>query len=641
MAKTRVLVVEDETIVAMDIAELLRRLGYEVAGTAASGEDAIALAAARNPDLILMDVHLKGAMDGIEAAAIIGKRMSVPIVFVTAHGDSATVSRSMESSPYGYLVKPFDDRVLHRVVEVALTRHRSDLAQQEQADQALWESEERFRLLVDAVADYSIVLLDRDGNIVSWNAGSKRLTGYSAEEVTGRLGNILLAPEARDDERYRRDLAMVVQTRRQESEGWRIRKDGSRFWGQTIRTPVFDRNQTLRGFALITRDVSERQALEAQLLQAQKLEGLGKLAGGIAHDFNNMLMVIFARVELLKRIIGAVEPQRRYLADISAAATKSRDLTQQLLAFARRQVFHPQLTDLNEVVASTMTLLTPALGEDVVSRVERQENLWPVYADPGKLHQVLLNLTVNAREAMPNGGLLTVETRNFRADPAYLRQHPQLQERDYVTLVVSDNGIGIPPAIRDQIYDPFFSTKETGTGLGLAVVRGIVEQMGGQIWVYSEVGQGTTFRIFLPRYRDEAAAPVTAAAPEPEVTNGGNETILLTEDEQLVRTIIRETLEEHGYRVLEARTPAEALAVSAEYKDEIHLLLTDIVMPGGNGRRLADELCAQRPTMRVIYMSGYTDDIMVRRGVVEQSVIFLEKPATTNALLQAVRKALE
>jgi PAS domain S-box-containing protein len=625
----------------MDIAELLRRLGYEVTGTAASGEDAITLAAATKPDLILMDVHLKGAMDGIEAARIIGQSMPVPIIFVTAHGDSATVSRSMESSPYGYLVKPFDERVLHRVVEVALTRHRSDLAQQEQADQALWESEERFRLLVDAVADYSIVLLDLAGNIVSWNAGAERLTGYSAEEVIGRLGNILLPPEGRDDERYRRELAMVAQTLRQETEGWRIRKDGSRFWGQTIRTPVFDRNPILRGFASITRDVTERQALEAQLLQAQKLEGLGKLAGGIAHDFNNMLMVIFSRVEVLKRITGEVEPQRRYLEDIGAAATKSRDLTQQLLAFARRQVFHPQIADLNDVVTSTMSLLTPALGEDIVTRVERQENLWTVYADPGKLHQVLLNLAVNAREAMLNGGLLTVETRNFRADPGYLRQHPQLQESDYVTLVVSDTGVGIPPAIREQIYDPFFSTKETGTGLGLAVVRGIVEQMGGQIWVYSEVGQGTTFRIFLPRYRDEAAVAAAPAAPEAEMTNGGNETILVTEDEQLVRIIIRETLEEHGYRVLEARTPAEALAISAKYEDDIHLLLTDIVMPGGNGRRLADDLREQRPKMRVIYMSGYTDDIMVRRGIIEQSVIFLEKPATTNALLHAVRQALE
>src|SRR5438477_3184391 len=521
MAKTRVLVVEDETIVAMDIAELLRRLGYEVAGTAASGKDAIALAAATTPDLILMDVHLKGAMDGIEAAGIIGQSTSVPIVFVTAHGDSATVSRSMESSPYGYLVKPFDDRVLHRVVEVALTRHRSDLAQKEQASQALWESEERFRLLVDAVEDYSIALLDLQGNIISWNAGAERLTGYSVDEVMGRPMTIFFPPDVRDDERYRYELAKLEQTRRQETEGWRIRKDGSRFWGLTIRTPVFDRNQTLRGFAAITRDVTERQALEAQLLQAQKLEGLGKLAGGIAHDFNNMLMVIFSRVEVLKRIIGAVEPQRRYLQDIGAAASKSRDLTQQLLAFARRQVFHPQLTDLNEVVKSTMALLTPALGEDIVTRVERQENLWPVYADPGKLHQVLLNLAVNAREAMANGGLLTVETRNLRADVAYLRQHPQLQERDYVTLIVSDNGVGIPSAIRDQIYDPFFSTKETGTGLGLAVVRGIVEQMGGQIWVYSEVGQGTTFRIFLPRYRDEAAAAATPAAPEPEMTYGG------------------------------------------------------------------------------------------------------------------------
>jgi len=638
MAKARVLIVEDETIVALDLSELLRNLGYDVIGAAGTGLEAIDAASALRPDLILMDIHLRGKMDGIEAARVIGQRMTVPVIFLTAHGDAPTVDRALEASPHGYLMKPFDEQALHRVIEVVLTRVRSERMTRDEAAEALWWSEERFRLLVDAVVDYLIVLLDIEGRMISWNAGAERMTGFSAEEAIGRPMTMLFPPELRDDERLRHQLAITEKTKRQEFEGWRMRKDGSRFWAESVRTPVFDRNQKLRGFATITRDVTERHALEAQLLQAQKLESLGKLAGGVAHDFNNMLMVIFSRVEILRRVLGTVEPQRRYVEDIGAAASKSRDLTQQLLAFARRQVFHPQITDLNDVVRSTMQLLIPTLGEDVVTRVERQDSLWPVYADPGKLHQILLNLAVNAREAMPVGGLLTVETRNFRADEGYVWQRPQLREGDYVTLIVSDTGGGIPLSIRDQIYDPFFSTKETGSGLGLAVVRGIVEQMNGHIWCYSEEGQGTTFRIFFPRHQPSDVAREPRV--EVEFDRGGNETILLAEDEQLLRTIIRETLEESGYRVLEARTPAEALEVSARYGEEIHLLLTDVVMPGGNGRELAEDLKATRPSIRVIYMSGYTDDIMVRRGVVDGTVQFLEKPATTSALLRSVREAL-
>ncbi|HEY3053631.1 MAG TPA: response regulator [Thermoanaerobaculia bacterium] len=637
MAEARIVVVEDEAIVAMDIAAGLRRLGYEVVGLADNGPAAIAMAGQTRPDLVLMDIRLNGPMDGIEAARIIRQQLSVAIVFLTAHGDSATVERTKLAAPHGYLVKPFDEQVLHRVIEVALRRHAVDKAERERNDEALWQSEERFRLLVDAVQDYAIILIDKTGRIVSWNSGAERMTGYTAEEAIGKSISMYYAAEDRDAVEH--ELAAVRQSGHMELEGWRVRKDGSRFWAQTSRTPVVDRSGEIRGFAAVIRDVTEHRALEAQLLQAEKLNSLGKLAGGIAHDFNNMLMVIFSRVDVLSRLLGTLEPHHRYLEDIRAAAAKSRDLTQQLLAAARRQVLHPQVTDVNEVVRSTMQLLTHSLGEDVKVRTELQKSLWNIYADPGKLHQVLLNLAINAREAMPEGGILIVETRNFRADASFVRQHPQLREGEHVSLIVSDNGHGIPAEIRDRIYDPFFSSKPGGTGLGLAVVRGIVEQTGGQIWLYSEVGQGTTFKIFFPRYQAPREEP--AAIAEPELPpDRGSETILLVEDEQLLRSIIRETLEAHGYRVLEARDATEAIALSREYRERIHLLLTDVIMPGMNGPSMAERIGSERKEMRVIYMSGYTDNVVVDRGVLESGVRFLEKPATTNVLLRTVREAL-
>jgi two-component system, cell cycle sensor histidine kinase and response regulator CckA len=635
MPERRVLVVEDEAIVAMDIAATLERHGYAIAGVVPSGHAAVEMAAAQRPDLVLMDIHLRGAMNGIEAARAIREQLALPVVFLTAHADAETTLRASHSAPYGYVLKPFDEQELLRAVIMALQRHGTE-------HDTLWDSEERFRMLVEAVEDYAIVLLDLDGRIVSWNRGAERLSGYREEEVVGQSFVLFYPQEERDPERLRHELADVVASGRREVEGWRLRKNGQRYWGRSVRTPIIDRDGRARGVASVTHDVTERRALEAQLLEAQKLDSLGKLAGGVAHDFNNMLMVILTRAELLTRGPTLSDVQRRYLNDIITAARKSGSLTNQLLAAARQQVLQPEVVDLNEVVQSTMRLLASSLGEDVTLRLHLAERVWCIYADPAKLHQVLLNLSINAREAMPDGGTLAIETRNFRADAAHQRQHPALAQGDYVQLIVSDTGVGIPEEIRTQIYDPFFSTKARGSGLGLAVVRGIVEQTGGHIWLYSELGQGTTFRILFPRH-DRAPAPAEApqqhAEDETMLPARGHETILVVEDEALVRTILVETLLEHGYRVLQAATSAEALAVSRATPGEIDLLLTDMLLPGRNGRLLSRALVAERPHLRVIYMSGYTDDIMETR--LEEGVRFLEKPVPTTLLLQTVRAALD
>jgi len=641
MPAPRILIVEDETVVAMDIAADLRRLGYEIAAMVGSGEAAIESAQALQPDLVLMDIRLKGAMDGIEAATVIHQRHGIPVVFLTAHADAATVERSQGAAPYGYLVKPFDETILRRVIAIALTRARAERGERQETLDALWQSEERYRLLVDGVKDHAIVMLDLRGRIASWSGAAATMTGYAAAEVLGQPVSMLYPPGELDADALEQRLAGVAERGRSEHEEWRVRKDGTRFLAHINNSPLFDRDGTLIGFTSVTRDVTQQRNLEAQILQAQRLDGLGQLAGGIAHDFNNMLMVIFTRCDLLLRLSGPLENHRQYITDIRAAATKNRDLTQQLLAAARRQVLLPQVVDLNNVITSAMQLLGPSLGEHIMIRTELQKSLWQLHADPGKIHQVLVNLALNARDAMPDGGFLNIETRNIRVDASYARQHVGLREGEYVALIASDTGNGIPEEIRDRIYDPFFSTKEAGkgAGLGLAVVRGIVEQTGGQIWMYSESGRGTTFKIFLPR---DAGTPGRATAEEEdEAVERGSETILVVEDEPLLRTIVREALEEHGYEVLEASTPAEALALSARRTETIHLLLTDVVMPGMQGPELAERLTAERPGLRVVFMSGYTSDAVTRNGMLPQGFRYVEKPIPTNVLLRTVRATLQ
>ncbi|MEA2239254.1 MAG: hypothetical protein QOC81_3978 [Thermoanaerobaculia bacterium] len=935
----RILIVENERIVAMHLAATLHQLDYEVLGSVETGAEAIESANSLKPDLILMDIGLDGPMDGIEAASAIEQQGAMPIVFLTGHAEGDVVERAKAASPYGYIVKPFDEGALHRVLEIALHRIAIDKAAQGKALDALWQSEERSNRLAAIVESSNDAIIGKDlnGIITSWNLGAEKIFGYPALEMLGTSIMRLIPPDrageeqhilgriresknvdsfetmrltkdgrlidisltaspirdadgkvvgaskiARDitllkehereiarstrlyealsgvnqaivristrDELFRkvcqvlvdlggfrmawigwhdpqthrlmpvaqwgnepgsleriefyaddragrrsltgmaflnrqpyisndllndpaarplnelasggfrssaalpirvnsevcgtisvysmephyfqeREMALLEEAaldlsfaldnfareeartqaedalrrseeryhalfdyapdgiviadsqsyyldanasicrmlgyRREEMIGlhasdivvpsevehigealtiinskagyrreWKFRrKDGSVFEAEVIATTMPDGN--LMG---MIRDVTEDRSLQAQLGQAQKLESLGQLAGGIAHDFNNMLMVIFTRCELLLRVLVAEKP-RQFVNDIRAAATKNRDLTQQLLAAARRQVLEPQVMNLNDVIRSAMRLLAPTLGEQIKIRTEIDEALWNVYADPGKLHQVLLNLAINARDAMPRGGSLTVESRNVRVDSAYARQHINLAEGDYVSLVVTDTGSGISKDIREHIYDPFFTTKEAGrgTGLGLAVVRGIVEQTGGHMWMYSEEGRGTAFNLLLPRH---LGAVHRDTAIEEAVPERGRETILLVEDEELLRSVVRETLEEQGYRVLEARTPAEALTISESFSDEIHLLLTDVVMPGMTGRELSELIAAARPGLAVIFMSGYTSHAVMNHADLPPTVRYLEKPIPTPLLLRTLRAAL-
>ncbi len=388
--------------------------------------------------------------------------------------------------------------------------------------------------------------------------------------------------------------------------------------------------------------VKQREKAEERLYQAQKMEAIGKLAGGVAHDFNNLLSVILGYADLLLTDLSPTLPMHADLVEIRRAGERARELTQQLLAFGRRQMLEPRVLDLDEVLHGMQKMLVRLLGEGVDLVLELGANLGKVNADPGQLELVMMNLVINARDAMPKGGRLSLATENVELDERYALEHPEVIAGAYVRVAVTDTGAGMAPEVRARIFEPFFTTKEQGrgTGLGLSTVFGIVRQSGGHIAVFSEPGLGTTFNLYLPRVLELYPEPETIP-PSPHSSPPGSETVLLVEDEAQVRALARIVLERQGYRVLEAPGPHEALALSEAYPHTIHLLLTDVVMPKMDGRTLAELLKPRRPRTRVLFMSGHAESAIVRDGVLEPGISFLPKPFTPDTLLEAVRALLD
>jgi PAS domain S-box-containing protein len=505
------------------------------------------------------------------------------------------------------------------------------------AERALTESEMQYRVLFESNPN-PLLAYDLDTlGLLAVNEAAVRQYGYTREEFLAMTLQDIHLPQ---DVPAPRDLVARNEAGLRNRGEWRHRrKDGT-----IIDVEITRNTLTLAGrpaALAMAHDVTKRKSVETQLLQAQKMEAVGRLAGGIAHDFNNLLTVILGSSDLLLEGLRVDHQSRADLEDIHKAGQRAAALTRQLLAFSRQQVLTPQVLDLNALIADLEKMLRRLIGEDIEFRTVLAADLGAVRADPGQLEQVIMNLAVNARDAMPHGGKLTIETVNADLDDAYAQAHVPLVSGRYAMLAVSDTGIGMDTQVKAHIFEPFFTTKEKGkgTGLGLATVYGIVKQTDGYIWVYSEPGQGTSFKIYLPRVA--AAAEPPAPKPLAPASLAGSETVLLAEDEAAVRNFTRRVLAAHGYTVLTAADGQEALHLAERHAGPIHLLLTDVVMPNMGGRELAERLVAARHEMKVLYLSGYTDDAIVHHGVLEPGIAFLQKPFTLQGLARKLREVLD
>ena len=516
-----------------------------------------------------------------------------------------------------------------------------DISARKEAEKAREEAESKYRKLVEQVAAISYIAdLGMRGEWHYVSPQIEAITGYTQDEWLATSSDWIrhVAPE--DHPVIEEAEAASLRGQRFQAEYRMIRKDGATIWvsDTAVVVPGSGNSPTMEGIIV---DITERKMLENQLQQSRRMEAVGRLAGGIAHDFNNLLTIIMGYVELVLQRSGVPPEARADAQQIENAATRASTLVRQLLAFSRRQVLQPKILDLNAIVLGLEKLLSRLMDEHIQMITGCDKQVGSVKADPAQIEQVIMNLVVNARDAMPNGGRLMIETANVELDSTYARDHVTVKPGPYVMLAVSDSGIGMSPETQAHIFEPFYTTKGSGqgTGLGLSTVYGIVKQSGGYIWVYSELAKGTTFKVYLPRV-DAPVEPKQDAA-EPRATPKGSETILLVEDEEAVRELTSMILNSNGYSVLTAQSALEAQHFSENHSGEIHLLLTDIMMPGVSGRELARRLAARHPRMKVLYMSGYTDNVLAQGGILDEGVNFLQKPFTPAALAQRVRDVLD
>jgi two-component system cell cycle sensor histidine kinase/response regulator CckA len=643
MKQLRVLIVEDSEDDALLILHELEREGYEVSHLRVDTLDALRSSLRRCEwDIVISDFSLPSftAMDSLRVLDESG--LDLPCIIISGSISEQTSVDAMRAGARDFFTKDRMARLLP-----AVSRELEEAAQRRRrraAEVALSEAKDRMRFALDAanVGTWEAHIVERKAD---WSARAEMLHGLREGEFGGTFEAFIATVHPDDRDRVRRQVAESRRGGQAEArtEYRVIWPDGSIHWIVDVGRTFYDADGTPVRAAGVSMDVTAQRNLEEQFHQAQKMESIGNLAGGIAHDFNNLLTAILGYSSvLLEDEAAGLQPEvvRSFIEEIQKAGERAASLTNQLLAFSRRQMIQPTVLDINAVIGALDRMLQRLIGEDIELTTNLDPTLGSTRADPGQIEQVIMNLVVNARDAMPTGGKITIETRNTELDEAYSRQHIAVPPGRYVMLAVSDTGTGMTPAVQARIFEPFFTTKPKGrgTGLGLATIYGIVKQNHGDIWVYSEPGKGTSFKVYLPRVDD---APIAVPAKATTVPTGRGEAVLLVEDDHRVRKLARELLTRNGYEVIEGADAEDAIRVAASYHKPIDLLLTDVVMPGMSGRLLAQRLAEHHPHLKILYMSGYTDDAIVHHGVLTPDIAFLQKPFTPSTFARAVRDVLD
>ena len=648
--KESILIVDDDKGTCRSLKLIFEKKGYETE-MASTGGEAIEKVRRRFFNLALLDIRLPDT-EGVQLLAALKEIHSdMVIIMMTAYASMETAMRALNEGAVGYITKPLNmDEVLAAVREAVEKQRlviknrelyqmaRRELAERKRAEKALRHSEEKFRRAFRASPDWIVIDTLSDGRYIEVNENFLRMTGYRREEVVGRTSielGIWVDPE---------DQARVLRTV-QEEGSLRDLEVRHRMKSGEIRTFLMSSERIdLEGetcLISVCRDITDYKSLQNQLMESQKMEAIGRLAGGLAHDLNNVLTVIISCSSFLLMDIGQDDPLRQDAKEIKKAAKRAANIIEQLLVIGRRRVVEPRQMSLNACVADMEEMLKRLIGEDIHLVTMLDPGIGLLKADTGQVEQVIMNLVINARDAMPQGGKLTIETKNVRIDESYAGKQELMPPGHYVMLSVSDTGKGMDAETQCRIFEPFFSTKASGkgTGLGLSTAYAIIKQNGGHISVDSEPGQGTTFKFHLPRI-DGVAEPDNLPELQIEPLEG-SETILLVEDDDMVRNSAPRILRRYGYRVLTARGGEEALGVCEQHKGPIHLMVTDVVMPSMNGNELSVRLEPLRPNTRVLYISGYSDDCIAERGMPEPQENFLRKPFSAELLARRVRNLLD
>ncbi|MBL8798788.1 MAG: response regulator [Planctomycetia bacterium] len=639
MSTAQILVVEDERIVARGIQRELQDMGYAVPELASTGEEAVQKADRLRPDLVLMDIVLKGQLDGIEAARTIRERFDIPVIYLSAYEDENTLGRARLTEPFGYLLKPYEEKELHTTIEMALHKHRME--------QQIRHAERWLHATLRSIDD-AVLATDAHLAVRFVNPIGEALSGWDATDAFGReLADVCQLR----DERSGHPVDNLAGRAIRESVGvdlpehlLLLSRDARRTPVEGHVAPIHDDHGVFIGVVLVLRDVSQRRQLEElrrqseeQRRQAERMQAVSRLAGGIAHDFNNLLTVILGNTTLAAADLPADDTKRELLGQAEAAAARAAGLVEQLLGFSGQAKLALKPLNLNLFIEEILGALRRTLTPSIALEFQPGPELWLVQADTGQLREVLLNLALNAQDAMPQGGRLTVETRNLTIDPTQLGERPKARAGDYVLLRVRDTGRGIAQHDQPHLFEPFFSTKPSpGAGLGLALVHGVVEQHHGWIECDSTVREGTDFDIYLPRYWQRAVRePQPASAAQ---RTAGPSTVLIADDEPMLRELGQTVLEAQGYRVLTAEDGQQALETYQQHWAEIDLVILDLTMPRLSGKDAFHEMLDINPEARVLFSSGYfAEDLTEAEG---GAWGFINKPYHPNELIQKVREVL-